>query len=37
MAQNISPEHSGLSSGSQGVKHNDDALPIKDNHAVSKR
>lgn len=37
MAQNISPEHSGHSGGSQGVKHNDDSVTIKDNHAVSKR
>uniref|UniRef100_D3TRP0 Ubiquitin-conjugating enzyme E2 C n=1 Tax=Glossina morsitans morsitans TaxID=37546 RepID=D3TRP0_GLOMM len=37
MAQNISPEHGGGISGLTGVKHNDDSVTIKDNHAVSKR
>jgi len=35
MAQNISPEQSGAGGG--GTKHSDDSLPVKDNHAVSKR
>lgn len=33
MAQNISPDHT----HSSNLKHNDDSVPIKDNHAVSKR
>ncbi|EDV51572.1 ubiquitin-conjugating enzyme E2 C [Drosophila erecta] len=36
MAQNISPEQSG-GAGGGGTKHSDDSMPVKDNHAVSKR
>lgn len=36
MAQNVDPEGDSIASAS-GDKHSDDALAVKDNHAVSKR